>query len=73
MFQVEELIQGLEDLGCPRTTGEDQTICVMSDSFNHLGGAAGLQASGDLPPVDVVKVMPYGLSRFRHNHHINHA
>lgn len=56
MFQVDELIQGLGDLGCLRTSGEDQTICVMSDSFNNRGGAAGLQASGDLPDVDIVKV-----------------
>ena len=55
-FQVDELIQGLGELGCLRTTGEDQTLCVLSDSFNHLGGAAGLQMSGDLPDVDVVKV-----------------
>lgn len=57
MFQVDELIKALADLGCARTTGEDQTICVVSDSFNNNGGAAGLQARGDLPPVDVVKVM----------------
>lgn len=56
LCQVDELIQGLEDLSCLRTTGEDQTICVMSDSFNNLGLAADLQASGDLPAVDVVKV-----------------
>lgn len=55
-FQVAELIAGLEDLGCSRTTGEGQTLCVMSDSFNSNGGAAALQASGDLPAVKVVKV-----------------
>lgn len=43
-------------LGCQRTTGEDQTICVMSDSFNDTGNAEALTASGDLPHVEVVKV-----------------
>lgn len=57
IFQVDELIKGLEDLSCGRTSGEDQTICVMSDSFNNHGGAAVLEALGDLPDVDVVKVM----------------
>lgn len=51
-----ELITGLEELGCTRTTGEDQTVCVLSDSFNQMGNAADLQASGDLPEVEVVKV-----------------
>ncbi len=55
--QVAELITGLQELGCARTTGEDQTVCVMSDSFNHLGLAEDLQASGDLPLVEVVKVV----------------
>lgn len=54
--KVAELIAGLRDLGCKRTTGEDQTVCVMSDSFNALGNAEALQASGDLPLVEVVKV-----------------
>lgn len=56
-LQVDELIQGLEELGCLRTKGEDQTICVVSDSFNAQGFADDLQGVGDLPPVDVVKVM----------------
>jgi len=56
MLQVAELIAGLDELGCTRTTGEDQTVCVMSDSFDHLGIAEDLQASGDLPQVEVVKV-----------------
>ena len=54
--QVAELIAGLQELGCTRTTGEDQTVCVMSDSFDQLGNAEDLQASGDLPQVEVVKV-----------------
>lgn len=54
--KVAELIAGLQELGCTRTTGEDQTVCVLSDSFDDLGNAADLEASGDLPPVDVVKV-----------------
>lgn len=54
--QVAELIAGLADLGCTRTMGEDQTVCVMSDSFDIFGNAAALQASGDLPQVEVVKV-----------------
>ena len=54
-----ELIAGLADLGCQRTTGEDQTVCVMSNSFNALGNAEALQASGDLPHVEVVKVCDY--------------
>ncbi len=57
--KVAELINGLQDLGCTRTTGEDQTVCVMSDSFNALGNAEDLQASGDLPHVQVVKVCAY--------------
>ncbi|CAN0155242.1 unnamed protein product [Ectocarpus sp. 6 AP-2014] len=32
--QVAELIDGLKNLGCTRTTGEDQKLCVLSDSFN---------------------------------------
>ena len=56
VLKVAELIAGLEDLGCTRTTGEDQTVCVMSNSFNARGGAEDLQASGDLPEVEVVKV-----------------
>ena len=36
--------------------GEDQTVCVMSDSFDFYGLAASLQASGDLPQVEIVKV-----------------
>lgn len=50
------MIKGLEDLGCARLNGEDQTICVLSDSFDNNGGATDLQASGDLPLVNVVKV-----------------
>ena len=34
-------------------------MCVMSDSFDTRGGAADLQASGDLPDVEVVKVRGY--------------
>ncbi|CAN0148641.1 unnamed protein product, partial [Scytosiphon promiscuus] len=56
--QVPELIAGLEELGCSSTKGEGQTLCVMSDSFNSLGNAAGLQASGDLPPVDIIRDLP---------------
>ncbi|CAN0353195.1 unnamed protein product, partial [Hapterophycus canaliculatus] len=56
--QVAELIAGLQDLGCTRTTGEDQTVCVISDSFDQSGNAADLQASGDLPQVEVVKDLP---------------
>lgn len=33
-----------------------QVPCVMSDGFNGNGNAANLQASGDLPATDVVKV-----------------
>ena len=62
---MDELIQGLEDLGRLRTTGEDQTICVLSDSFSNTGGADALEASGDLPPVDVVKVIHYRCTYFR--------
>lgn len=58
VVQVAELITGLGNLGCSSTAGEGQTLCVLSDSFNVLGNAAGLQASGDLPEVDVVKVRP---------------
>lgn len=47
---------GLQDLGCTRMTGEDQTVCVISDSFDQLGYAESLRASGDLPEVIVVKV-----------------
>lgn len=56
VLQVAELIAGLEHLGCASTTGEGQTLCVMSNSFNVNGNAAGLQDLGDLPEVDVVKV-----------------
>lgn len=55
-LQVAELIAGLSDIGCTRTTGEDQTVCVVSNSFDANGAAASLQASGDLPVVEVVKV-----------------
>eukprot|EP00903_Cladosiphon_okamuranus_P022369 g20573.t1 len=58
--QVAELIAGLENLECSRTTGEGQTLCVMSDSFNNNGNADALQASGDLPAVEVVKDLPSG-------------
>ena len=54
--QVAELISGLQDLGCTRTMGEDQTVCVLSDSFDIFGNALALQASGDLPQVEVVRV-----------------
>ncbi len=54
--QVAELIAGLKDLGCERATGEDQTICVMSDSFDVHGSASDLKDSGDLPDVEIVKV-----------------
>lgn len=55
--QVQELITGLQNLGCSNTTGEGQTLCIMSDSFDRSGSATRLQASGDLPEnVDVVKV-----------------
>lgn len=54
--QVAELIAGLQEIGCTRTTGEDQTVCVISNSFNADGTASSLQASGDLPPVEVLKV-----------------
>lgn len=55
--QVAELVAGLEALGCERTKGEDQTLCIMSDSYNVNGGVPGLVASGDLPAsVDIVKV-----------------
>ncbi|CAN0417481.1 unnamed protein product [Pylaiella littoralis] len=58
--QVAELIAGLSDIGCTRTTGEDQTVCVVSNSFDANGAAASLQASGDLPVVEVVKDIPAG-------------
>lgn len=54
--QVAELIAGLQDIGCTRTTGEDQTVCVISNSFNAEGTAPSLQASGDLPAVEILKV-----------------
>lgn len=54
--QVEELITGLSDLGCTRTTGEDQNVCVLSDSFDTWGHAAGLQQFGYIPAVEVIKV-----------------
>lgn len=60
--QVAELIYGLRALGCTRTKGEDQTMCFLSDSFDIMGNAADLQASGDLPEVDVVKVRMTKLS-----------
>lgn len=50
------LIAGLEELGCSNTLGDGQTLCVMSDSFDANGYVEGLQASGDLPDVDVVLV-----------------
>ncbi|CAB1111813.1 unnamed protein product [Ectocarpus sp. CCAP 1310/34] len=53
--QVAELIDGLKNLGCTRTTGEDKKLCVLSDSFNYLGKAATLKDSGDLPEVEVIK------------------
>lgn len=56
MSQLIELLLGLGL--CRRNRGEDQTICIISDSFNNAAGAADLQASGDLPDVSVVKVIP---------------
>ncbi|CAM9850942.1 unnamed protein product [Ascophyllum nodosum] len=58
VHKVTELIEGLQNLGCTRTNGEDTTLCVMSDSFNRKGQASALEASGDLPPVGVVKELP---------------
>ncbi|CAM9844326.1 unnamed protein product [Ascophyllum nodosum] len=54
---VDLLIAGLEELGCERTTGEDQTLCILSDSFNLLGGQFALQESGDLPPEEFLTVV----------------
>ena len=51
------LIAGLEELGCQRTTGEDQTLCILSDSFNILGGQSALQDSGDLPPDEFLAIV----------------
>ncbi|CAN0287420.1 unnamed protein product, partial [Ectocarpus fasciculatus] len=62
--QVAELIDGLENLGCTRTAGEDQKLCIMSDSFNYLGDAATLKDLGDLPEVEVVKEIPFGVVGF---------
>lgn len=63
IVQVAELIAGLENLGCSSTTGEGQTVCVISDSFNFTGGASDLMASGDLPEVEVIRVrLTYGIS-----------
>lgn len=56
LLQVAELIAGLEGIGCTRTTGEDQTVCVISNGFDSGGAASGLQASGDLPEVEIIKV-----------------
>lgn len=58
-MQVDKLIAGLEALGCENTQGEGQILCVMSDSFNALGDAEDLQASGDLPEVDVILVRSF--------------
>ena len=55
-IQVPELIAGLKNLGCSRTTGEDQTVCVMSDSFDARYYASDLRDSGDLPEVENLKV-----------------
>ena len=41
--------------------GEDQTLCIMADSFNFRGDLSDLQDSGDLPPdefLTVVEVSP---------------
>ena len=60
-WKVDVLIAGLEELGCQRTTGEDQTLCIMSDSFNQLGDKESLQESGDLPSdefLTIVEVSP---------------
>lgn len=55
--KVPALVSGLEELGCQRTTGESQTLCIMSDSFNTLGGMLDLQESGDLPPDEFLTVV----------------
>ena len=55
-LEVDELIAGLEKLGCSNIRGEGQTLCVMSDSLNLLGNRADLELSGDLPDVEVIKV-----------------
>ncbi len=68
LLKVAELIDGLKNLGCKRATGEDQTVCVMSDSFNALGNAEDLQASGDLPHVEVVKVCDHQLTECTAGH-----
>lgn len=60
--KVAELVSGLEALGCGRTKGEDQTLCIFGDSFDSLGDAESLQASGELPVVDVITVR---IIRFR--------
>ncbi|CAN0279349.1 unnamed protein product [Ascophyllum nodosum] len=54
---VDALISGLEDLGCQRTMGEDQTLCIMADSFNFRGDLSDLQDSGDLPPDEFLTVV----------------
>ena len=46
--KVDVLVAALVELECQRMTGEDQTLCIMSDSFNSLGGQSVLQESGDL-------------------------
>ncbi|CAN0351045.1 unnamed protein product [Ascophyllum nodosum] len=57
VHRVAALIRGLEKLGCQRTTGENQTLCIMSDSFNFLGNQPSLQESGDLPPDEGLKIV----------------
>ena len=81
--KVDLLIAGLEELGCQRTTGEDQTLCIMSDSFNLLGGQSGLQESGDLPPDEFLTIVEVrvgahsfsgasGRRRVTRNHKLNY-
>ena len=61
--KVDALIAGLEELRCERTTGEDQTLCLMSDSFNFHGDQAGLQESGDLPPDEFLTIVEVSLGK----------
>lgn len=68
--KVGALISGLEDLGCLRTTGEDQNLCLMSDSFNRLGGLAALQESGDLPPDEFLTIVEVTLLMFHLEHEL---
>ncbi|CAM9303784.1 unnamed protein product [Choristocarpus tenellus] len=58
--QVAEAIAALEALGCANTRGEGQTLCAMSDSMNSKGNMQSLQASGDLPDVEIVEDISFG-------------